>query len=115
MKRTRIAVRQGVQPAVLVDPIAAATAIFRLQQALVGTQLALDVAGQFQVVAAFLDPAPLLPLLPQFAAGRVLSEDVGRQGRIAGHRYGTAPPIPAGRRGRSQARQAETVLQDLAA
>ena len=78
-----IAVGQRVEFAVLVDAIAAAAAVFRLQQALVGAELALDVLAEFQVVAGLLDPAAFLPLPPEASAGGVAVEDFRRPWRPA--------------------------------
>ena len=68
VQRAGIAVGQRVEFAVLVHPIAAVTPVLGLQQAFVGTEFALDVLAQFQVVPRLPHPALLLPQLPKFAA-----------------------------------------------
>ena len=111
VERTRVGVGQRVELAVLVDAVAAVSAIFRLQQALVGTQLALDVLAQFQVMPRFPDPAATLPELPNLLAGGVVFEDVDRNRRSR-----SLHDVVCGRaaaRGTREARHA--VFQDLSA
>ena len=113
----RIAVGQRVERAVLVDAVAAVAAVFRLQQALVGAELALDVLAQLQVVPRLLRPSRAAchssQSLPLGASFWKTSADSAARGQRPGTPRtdgSTAAPPSA------EARQAaQAVLQDLAA
>ena len=84
MKRTGVGIDQRVERAVIIDLVAAMTAVAGGQQAVVGADLALNVAAELEVVGGFLGPAALSPEVPKFALRRIALENVGR-------RFGIAP------------------------
>ena len=61
MESAGVAINQRVKRAVAVDLVAAVTAVAGLKDAIVRADLALDVAPELEVMAAFLHPAALLP------------------------------------------------------
>jgi len=71
-----VAIHQRVECAVVVDLVAAMAAVAGSEQAVVGADLALDVAAELEVMGGFLDPAALAPLLPKLGFGGVAFEDV---------------------------------------
>ena len=73
-----VAIDQRVKRAVAVDLVAAMAAVARLQDAIVGADLALDVAAELEVMPRLFHPAAFLPQFPNLARGRVAFEDVGR-------------------------------------
>ena len=79
-----IGIDQRVEGAVVVDLVAAMAAVAGGQDAIVGADLALDVAAKLEVVGGLLDPAALAPEFPDFAFGGVAFENVRR-------RFGVTP------------------------
>ena len=83
VERAGVRIDQRVEGTVVVDLVAAMAAVAGREQAVVGADLALDVAAQLEVVRGLLDPAALAPEFPQFAFRRVTFEYVGRRFRRA--------------------------------